>query len=99
MNVLKGILIGGIISLSAVASHAQIIVRVRPPRPRVVVTARPVQPSRAHVWVDEDWVGEGDHYRWHGGYWAAPPRPRAVWVGGFWKHSRRGDIWIPGHWR
>jgi hypothetical protein len=95
--ILKGLLTVSILSLSAFASDAQIIVKIRPPRPRAVVV-RPVAPSRAHVWVEEDWVGEGDHYRWNGGHWEAPPRPHARWAKGFWKHGRGGDVWIAGRW-
>jgi hypothetical protein len=98
MNILKGVLAATVISLSAFTSDGQIIVRVRPPRP-AVVTVRPTRPSPRHVWIDEDWVGEGDHYRWNGGHWVVPPRPRAVWVPGSWRHSRRGDVWVPGRWR
>ena len=98
MNILKGVLAATVISFSALASYGQIVVRVRPPRPTVVV-ARPVAPSPRYVWVEEDWVGAGDHYRWNGGHWMAPPRPRAVWVPGFWRHSRRGEIWVTGYWR
>ncbi len=99
MNTLcKGLLALSIFGLSATAAEAQIYVHVRPVRPRVVVT-RPVAPSPRHVWVDEDWVPAGRAYRWHGGYWAEPPRPAAVWVPGHWRHTRRGDYWIAGHWR
>jgi len=33
------------------------------------------------------------------GRWEMRPRPRAVWVPGHWRSSRRGWYWIPGHWR
>ncbi|WP_162903223.1 hypothetical protein [Taibaiella koreensis] len=95
----KGIIAAAIFLLPAMDSQAQIYVRIRPPRPQVVVTARPVAPSPRHVWVTEDWVVDGGAYRWHGGYWAAPPRPGLVWARGHWRHSRRGDLWIPGRWR
>ena len=99
MNVFsKGLLALSLFSLSASAADAQVIVRVRPARPTVVV-ARPAAPSPRHVWVDEDWVGERGAYRWHGGYWAAPPREQAVWVPGHWSGRRRGYSWVPGHWR
>jgi hypothetical protein len=88
-----------LLGLSAAEASAQIVVRVRPPRPHVVITARPVAPSPRHVWIDEDWEPNGTEYRWHGGYWIEPPRPRAVWVPGHWRHNRHGYIWIRGHWR
>ncbi len=82
-------------------SNAQvgIYVHVRPPRPHGVVVVRPARPSRAHVWVAEEWTPAGGSYAYHAGYWAVPPRPGAVWIAGHWHHERhRGDIWIPGHW-
>ncbi len=85
--------------LTTFGSYAQsLVVRVRPPRPKVVVT-RPPRPSVAHVWVDEDWRPAGRTYEYHGGYWAAPPRPHARWVPGHWAHhSRTGWVWKPGYW-
>lgn len=85
------------ISASVTESTAQIIVKVRPPRPTVVVT-RPPAPGPGHVWIEEDWVGRGRDYEWHGGYWAAPPQRGYVWVPGRWTHSRRGYVWVPGRW-
>lgn len=82
-------------------SDAQIVVRVRPNRPSVVVTNRPPQPTPRHVWVDEDWRARGRRYNWHGGYWTAPPRryPNAAWVPGHWESRRGGNVWVGGHWR
>ncbi|MBS1587410.1 MAG: YXWGXW repeat-containing protein [Bacteroidetes bacterium] len=88
-----------LLGFTATQLSAQIVVHVRPPRPHVNVTVRPARPSPRHVWVREDWEPNGNEYRWHGGYWAEPPRPRARWVEGHWRHSRAGYIWIPGHWR
>jgi hypothetical protein len=82
---------------AATTSNAQIIVKVRPPRPAVVV-ARPPAPGPGYVWVEEDWVGRGNNYDWHGGYWAAPPRAGNHWVPGHWVQRRRGWVWMPGHW-
>jgi hypothetical protein len=79
-------------------TNAQVVVRVRPAMPRVVV-ARPVAPSPRHVWVAEDWRPGRRNYRWSGNYWAAPPRPQAIWVPGHWVTRPRGYIWAPGHWR
>lgn len=94
----KGILALSIFGLTATGANAQIIVKVRPLRPKVVVV-KPVAPSPRHVWVDEDWVEDHGKYRWHGGYWVAPPHPHAVWIAGHWAGRHRGYRWIPGHWR
>ena len=84
--------------LLAVSSDAfsQIEVRIRPAAP--VVRARPMAPSRRHVWIDGGWVYRGQGYVWTDGYWVVP-RPGMVWVPGRWRRSHRGYIWIPGQWR
>lgn len=85
-------------TFTALKSNAQIVVRVRPVRPREVVVTRPPAPSPRHVWVAEEWNNEGGRYVYHAGYWAVPPRPHAVWVQGHWSNRPRGYVWIPGHW-
>jgi len=85
-----------IISCSAYTSIAQIYVKIRPNRPHYVRTAAP---SPRHIWVDEEWEPRGTAYAFSGGHWAEPPRERARWVPGHWRHEVRGDVWIPGHWR
>jgi len=84
------------IGFSITQLSAQVVVRVRPPRPHVVITTRP---GPHHVWVREDWEPSGTEYRWHGGYWVEPPRPKAVWVPGHWRKRPGGYVWITGHWR
>jgi hypothetical protein len=79
--------------------RAGIYVGVRPARPREVVVVRPPRPSRAHVWVAEEWTPAGNSYAYHAGYWAVAPHPGAVWIAGHWRHEwHRGYVWIPGHW-
>jgi hypothetical protein len=85
-------------AFSVAKSQAQVVVRVRPERPREVVVARPVAPSPRHVWVAEEWTPTGGRYVYHGGYWAVPPRPHAVWAAGHWRHRHGGYIWIGGRW-
>ncbi|MGC4101791.1 hypothetical protein [Ferruginibacter sp.] len=82
---------------SITAADAQIVVKVRPGPP--VVRARPVAPSPKHVWVGGNYVWRGGKYEYTEGYWAVPPRARAVWVEGHWQHRRGGWVWVPGHWR
>jgi hypothetical protein len=80
------------------SSAQEIVVHVRPPRPRGVVVVRPPRPSRHHVWVAEEWSPNGGAYVYHGGYWVVPPHPGAIWIAGHWRHRRDGYIWISGHW-
>lgn len=95
----KALIILGMVSLAASTTKAQIVVRVRPERPHEVVVRRPAPPSPRHIWVQEEWVPQGGRYVWHGGYWAAPPRPGAVYVPGHWRDTRRGSVWVTGFWR
>lgn len=81
-------------------STAQVVVRVRPARPRTAVVVHiPPSPSPRHVWVAEDWRPRGRGYVWSGGYYVVPPHPRAAWIPGHWVNRHRGWVWIPGRWR
>jgi hypothetical protein len=79
------------------ASAGEVVVRVRPPR--AVVEHRIVAPSRAHVWVSGYHRWDGRAYVWTPGYWALPPRPRAVWVAPRWNHRNHGWVFVEGRWR
>ena len=94
----KAGLLAFILTLAYSAADAQIYVNIRP-RPQRVVVRRPPQPSPSHIWVKEDWRPQGKRYQWSGGYWAAPPRPRAVYVPGHWSRTRRGNVWVSATWR
>lgn len=98
-TLVKGIFLASALAFTFSVSNAQIVVNVRPERPRTVVVARPPAPSPRHVWVEEDWAPGRRGYAWHGGYWAAPPRPHAVWVAGHWDRRPRGYVWVKGYWR
>ena len=98
-KITKILFISAMIGLGASQAEAQIIVRIHPERPVAVIRERPVAPGAHAVWVDEDWIPQGATYAWHGGYWATPPHPGAVFIRGHWRETRRGSIWIPGHWR
>lgn len=83
------------ISVTNVA-EAQFVVKIHPAAP--VFRARPLAPSPLHVWVGGNYIWRGGQYVYEEGYWATPPRPRAIWIEGHWKHRRGGWIWVPGHW-
>lgn len=77
------------------SASAQVYVSVRPEWHAVV---RPVAPSAAHVWIDEDWEWRNGAYVAVGGRWALPPHPGWVWIPGHWAHGDRGHRWYSGHW-
>jgi hypothetical protein len=76
---------------------AQVYVKIRPSVP---VLVRPPQPSRAHVWINEEWEPNGAAYRYSGGHWDMPPHPGYIWRQGYWRrHHHDGEEWVRGGWR
>ena len=69
----------------------------RPPAPRAYRV--PPRPGPEFVWVEGYWYVQGQHYKWHDGYWTRPPFAGAYWVepyyyggryiGGYWEDGRR----------
>lgn len=90
------VMLAVILSVGIYTADAQIIVRVRPERPKYV---RVVSPGPRHVWIEEDWEPRGQSYVFVGGRWAEPPRDRGRWVPGHWRHRPHGWVWVRGHWR
>jgi hypothetical protein len=95
-HLLKIAVLAAIVLAGSFSASAQIYVTVRPPVPVVV---RPVAPSPAHIWIDEEWEERGGRYAYVGGHWAAPPHPGWIWIPGHWKREPRGEWWVKGHWR
>ena len=87
-------LIAGLSILSS-SIDAQVIVKVRP---TVVVRARPVAPSKTHIWIEPEYVYRNGNYVMVDGYWE-PARPGFRYKPGHWQKRRGGYVWIPGHWR
>ena len=84
-----------IITVVSFTASGQVYVTVRPPAPVII---RPVRPSPAHVWIEEEWKGHGSRYDYAGGRWVLPPHPGWVWIPGRWRHTHYGWQWFPGHW-
>lgn len=91
--------IGGILLAASLSAGAQVAIRIGPP-PRVVERRPP--PPYGHP----GWAWQAGYHRWDGqryvwvpGAYAAPPRPRAVWVEGRWVNRGGGWYWREGHWR
>jgi YXWGXW repeat-containing protein len=62
-----------------------------PPAPRAYRV--PAQPRGDSVWVEGYWYPQGNHYRWHDGYWARPPVAGAYWVQPYYHEGR----YVPGY--
>jgi hypothetical protein len=82
---------------AGVASAADVVVRVGPPRP--VAEHRHRAPAKGYVWVPGYYRYEGNHYAWERGRWERPPHPHAKWVAPRWQHRRDGYFFVDGRWR
>ena len=78
---------------------AQVVVKIKPARPKVVVV-KPPKPGPKHVWINGHWKWskKRKEYIWVKGYWLKPKKGRA-WVPGHWEKVPGGFKWVPGHWR
>jgi hypothetical protein len=101
MKTIKALLLGALVMGAMLIpeqskAHTRVVVKVRPPAPRVVV--RPVPRHPGHVWVSGHWRWHRGRFVWVKGRWVRP-RPGYVWVDGHWRHTRRGWVWVPGRWK
>jgi hypothetical protein len=75
---------------------AQISVGIRigaPPPPRVVRVVPPT-PGPGYTWVAGYWYPNGNHYKWHDGYWTRPAYSGARWVA----PHHDGQRYYDGYW-
>lgn len=70
------------------------MVNTRPEPPRY---ERPVSPGMDFIWLDGDWVRNGNEYAWHEGRWDRR-RPNRQWQGGRWQQHGNGYAWHKGGW-
>jgi hypothetical protein len=87
-----------LLMLSAPAT-AQISIGVtigQPPPPRVYRV--PSRPGPEFIWVEGYWYPQGNHYRWHDGYWTRPPYASAYWVEPYYARGQYYEgYWEGGH--
>ena len=86
-----------IILFMAETSPAQIIVKVKPARPKIVI-AKPAKTKKGHVWIAGHWTVKNKKYIWAKGHWRKVKRNHS-WIAGHWKKVRGGWVWMPGHWK
>ena len=82
----------------SLAANAQVVVKVKPVRPKVKVV-KPAAPGPNDVWVTGGWTYNKrlNKYVWHDGRWARSKRGQR-WVAGHWVKGRGGHRWVAGHW-
>jgi hypothetical protein len=104
-SISKILMLSAVVSLSAFtkAESQGISVKLqltRPARYEENERHHPPAPSPNHIWVAEEWVGNGrGGYDYRPGYWVLPPKEQ--WVPGYWNkrhHGLPGYVWVPGHW-
>ena len=80
-------------------AQSQVIVKVRPKRPKVFVK-KPVKINKGHAWREGHWVynKQKEKYVWRKGQWVKR-KPGKIWVKGHWKKVSGGEKWIPGRWK
>lgn len=87
----------GLFMVEPTISYSQVVVSVRPARPKVVV----VKPAtrRGHIWVAGSWKWSRRKaaYVWTDGYWIKKRRGHR-YVAGHWVVVGRGHKWVPGRW-
>jgi hypothetical protein len=94
-KLLQTLAISALLLAPASVAHAQISVGIRigaPPPPRAYRVPRQLSPEM--VWIEGYWYPQGNHYRWHDGYWTRPPYEGAYWVE---PYHVRGEYFV-GHW-
>jgi outer membrane lipoprotein SlyB len=72
------------------------IVQSAPPPPPVETVV--VAPGPGYMWVDGEWIWNGE-WVWVAGHWGYPPHRDAIWIRGGWDRGPRGWYRTPGHWR
>ena len=80
---------------SALAADISIGIQIGAPPPPRVLVVQPACPGPEWVWIDGYWYPQGNHYRWHEGYWTRPPYEGAIWVSPYYD----GDRYFVGYWR
>ena len=92
------IIMGGMFLSIPNTTQAQVIIKIKPPTPKVVV--KPNSPKSHYVWIPGhwNWNKKRHKYVWVSGHWSKPKKGKA-WVPGHYKKVRGGYQWIPGHWK
>lgn len=87
-----------IIFFAATNIKGQMIVKVKPHRPNVVIV-KPNKVYKNKVWVDGHWKWSkrSQNYQWTKGHWVKR-RPNNRWVVGKWQKVPSGWKYVPGRW-
>jgi len=81
--------------LLASCGSSRVVVAERPPDP---VYDKPTSPNPSFVWIGPKYVKRDGKYEYRSGYWISPKKKSHRWYDGRWKQTRRGWVWVDGHW-
>jgi len=82
--------------LNSVFAQIRISINILPPEP---FAERPPPPTPNHVWIEGEWVPQGNGYVRQPGFWTVPEKDH-IWVKGEWVHNPDGSsYWQPGSWK
>lgn len=92
-------LIAAFICLNIFSTNAQVIVKVRPIKPKVIVVKPAIQ-KQNHIWRDGHWkwAGKQNKYIWVKAHWTKKNIGHN-WISGHWVSSKNGHKWINGYWK
>ncbi|MFT6746066.1 MAG: hypothetical protein ACJAZ2_000404 [Glaciecola sp.] len=88
-----------IVCASFVTGSAQVVVKIKPAKPKVLVI-KPAKLKHGHIWRTGHWKwNKKDHkYVWTKAHWVKENNGHH-WVGGHWVKNSHGHAWTAGHWK
>ena len=86
------------IGLGMQNTQAQVIVKIKPVAPKVILK-KSRKPYKNAVWIDGywGWNKRTNRYVWKSGQWVKPKRNR-TYVAGKWIKKSSGWLYVPGKW-
>ena len=83
-----------LLAMGAVFAQLSIGVRIGAPPPMRIMRHQPRSPGPDYLWIGGYWYPNGNHYRWHEGYWTRPAYEGARWV----EPRHDGQRYFAGYW-
>ena len=93
------LLTGIIICTSFVSGNAQVVVKIKPAKPKVLVV-KPATHKQGHAWREGHWKWhkKNNKYKWVKAGWVKENKGH-YWAGGHWVKNAQGHSWVAGHWK
>lgn len=88
-----------ILMLSNLNTGAQIVVKVKPIKPKILVP-KPAKLKHGHVWRTGhwNWNKSKNKYVWRKACWVKENHGHH-WIGGHWIKNAHGHTWVKGGWK